>query len=399
MATDVIDGELVERGIDADQAYKFEEFRTSSDGQDSSLMVNVYLHPSNADGTAVVNAKLQHLFSLPIDQLTREQILDKVRNEFMGVNDTMWMIRIHIRKPGERGLRFNDLQVVRKRVNAEQASEHYTPGGSDTTGVLGAVAKMLADAQARTDQMFTRLLESNKTPAIDPIKMYLDGQKQSAEMFKELAAAMRPAVGGPTASDAMTELVKTMTVMEQLRGYMDRSGGGAAAAAGASGDGLADIIKALTPLAAPVLQAIAAGRAKTATAQPALPNPNAPRADAAPTAPEAAPVEVMPGGLVKTQSMMEDETLFNLKEQLGQLADLAEAKPDPEQVAGVVLENTPESADAMLLAVLKGDNWFERLAVVQPKLRPHQEWMTQVRNAIIASFDNPDEIEAPEALQ
>jgi hypothetical protein len=402
MSSEVLDGELLtdaRDGIDEQQAYKFEEFRSSAAGQDSSLLITVYRQPSNPDGTAVANGKLQYMFQLPVDQLTREQILDKVSREYMADSDRYWYVRIHIRQPGKRGILFNELCTILKQPKLIDNS----PSGQDAS-VLGAVGKMLADAQTRTDALFSRLLEAQKpVQQVNPIELFMLGQKQSAEMFKDIASAMRPAspgIAGTPGEGGLEGLLKQIMVMKQISEFMG-GGVGAAAAAGGSGSDIAEIIKAVGPIAAPFMSIVAA---QLAARTGKTPPPNQPRlaapnpADVPTPAPGAASAQTPPAAestaapiAVKEQEpkrdmAKEDRMLFAMRDQLGQLADAIALNPPIESVGAQILEHLPEEYDETFYTVLAQENWFERLSAVQNKLQPHKEWLSKLRDYIIASY-------------
>ncbi len=81
--------------------------------------------------------------------------------------------------------------------------------------------------------------------------------------------------------------------------------------------------------------------------------------------------------------------MFAIKEQLGQLAEVAAMNAPPADVAKTMLENLPEENDDLLVAILNDPTWFDRLCVVQPKLAPHRAWLEQVRAEILKAFE-PD---------
>jgi hypothetical protein len=404
MNAQVLEGQLLTHdndGMDEQQAYKFEEFRSSAAGQEAGLMVNVYRAPANPDGTAVANGKLQYMFQMPVDQLTREQILDKVAREYMATQDpkaTFWFVRIHIRKPGARGILFNELCTVLPQPVMPGAESHAPPANDG--GVLATVAKMLTEAQARTDALIARLLE-NRAPTVDPIQIFLSGQKQSAEMFKELAVAMRgsaPAAGAPGTTSSLDDTLKSMLVFKQIKDFM----GGEFMATPAGENATAEILKAVGPIAKPFFELMVENmRAKK---QPALPNPAAPAGS--PSAPSTTkPAEAAkPAEAPKTESTVkeaakeptknmqrEDAMLFAMRDQLGQLADAIAMNPDPAAVGTTILENLPETYDEPLFTLLSGEDWFDRMSAVQNKLRPHREWMNKLRDYIIASFTEEDD--------
>ncbi|MGH9780180.1 MAG: hypothetical protein ACRD33_00040 [Candidatus Acidiferrales bacterium] len=410
MSSEVLDGELIsgaQDGIDEQQAYRFEEFRSSAASQDSSLIVTVYRHPANPDGTAVANGKLQYMFQLPLDQLSREQILDKVAREYMSETDNLWYVRLHVRQQGKRGILFNELCTVLRQPKTNIVEDSQ----AGSAGILAQVGKMLADAQARTDALFARLLEQQKQPQINPIELFLTAQKESAAMFEKVALAMR---GAPAAGSAepggLEGMLKQLMVMKQISEFMGGGLGGVAAATPSSASEIAEIIKSVMPVAAPaVTMLMGEWMKKNKGAPPALTGPApkaaapaapheiptpAPAAPAAPAPKAAEPATVTPIKREgpKPDMAKEDAMLYAMRSQLGALADvIASQTPeiplDVATVGGEILTNLPEMFDDPLYTLLAENNWFDRLTAVQPKLLEHKEWMTKLRQYILDSFE------------
>jgi hypothetical protein len=392
----VIDGELMHASpdLDADQADRFESFRESARSENQQLVMRVWRCPTAADGNPVPNAKLEFLFHTPLDAMTLEEVLTRVAGEYMTEADTQWFIRVHVSKPGERGMRFNQLFSVRRSPKSVTTLPGLPPGASGSD-MAAHFAKLLADQHSRTEAMLAKLLERPNGP--DPMAMFLAGQKASGDMFKEIAAAMRPSIP-QTPVDMIGQLTQTLIAIEKLKDIGMLGGGAGAAAAAASGDGMADIIKAVMPIAAPFAQIVAQRLAAQGItpAQPALPNPAPPGqpqqpgagVDAPAPAATDQPAPKKPAGLQPTQRDLEDRFMFAIKEQLAQIVQICEIAPPADNVAGTILENIPESQDALLVSFLQSPDWFERLCVIESKFSPYRDYMTQVRNAILACFED-----------
>ncbi len=78
--------------------------------------------------------------------------------------------------------------------------------------------------------------------------------------------------------------------------------------------------------------------------------------------------------------------IAQLREQLATLAEIAAEKPDAKIIAEQALSSIPEEMDERLYALLSSGNWFEQLSALQPKIAPHREWFTALRNEMLASF-------------
>lgn len=409
--TQVTEGEILPGGVDeSDQAAKFEEFRASAADEGGQLVTTVYLSPTNADGTTQTRGLLQHMFACPIDQYDRNQIVDKVRHEFMGPTDTLWYIRIQVRKTGQRGLLLNQLVPVRKQLQTT-TQDSNTPAGADST-----IARMLAQMQTQTQAMIAALADKiTAQPTINPMQIFMEGQKQAGETFEKIVAAMggKPA-GAAAESGGLDATLKQLMVMRQIQDFLG-TGGAAIAGGGASGSDIAEIIKAVTPLAGPGLSFLATwlqtkkaelekNKPKQLTAPATQVTNAAPTDHNNPSAAPAAKAEPAPATAPtnpavkepKADAMKEESMLYAMRDQLGQLADAIALNPDPAVVGGQIMENLPEAYDESLFTLLSSETWFDRMVAVQNKLAPYREWMTKLRDYILSQFTE-DDAESEEA--
>ena len=103
---------------------------------------------------------------------------------------------------------------------------------------------------------------------------------------------------------------------------------------------------------------------KTLAGQPGQPQLNAP---------------AQPGQPQQPQVTEQDEMNLRLKMGLAFLIAQAEAGNDATTYADVVLDNVPDEA---LSALAKSDNWFDELSAVEPKIRQHRQWFTDLMNEV-----------------
>lgn len=386
-AREVLDAELIngpDEGIeDPDQWSKYEDFKNESEQDRRGKIVAVYNCPLKPDGSYSTTGQLEQLFAAPIDQYTRDEILQKVRSEFMDATDKRWIVRIQVREAGKRGLLVNQLVSVRRGLFDSKPIDESKR--TDINDVLTNVSRMLAEANQRTEQMLLRLMDTRNAqaiPARDPMEIAMQMATMMSGMVSSImsATAARP----HAAEGGNGGLLGTLQVLREAKELF--SGG---AAAGPSTSDTADIIRAVSPLAVPLLTFLANERKKNpaitpSPQQPALPNPAARATQPAPlagTVEEASPT---------VEKMDNHQMLIFMKDQLGALADLAATNPDPETVAAQVLENIPDNLDDNLYKVLVAPDWFDQMNAVQPKLGPHRIWFTKVRDAMLASFQEED---------
>jgi hypothetical protein len=366
-------------GVDPGQEEAFDQFRTDAGGEASSYVVWVFFVPTDKEGSPLARSKLENLFTCPVDQYTVDQILGKIRTEWMAPADTRWLVRVQIRDPRMHQIKFNQLFIVRKTPGSANSADAQP---SQFTEVMDGVRRLMADQQARTDALLARLTERAAAPAVparDPVEIMLAAQSQSMQMMAVLVQAMN---GG----NNKTSMLDNINMLRAIKGLGDDLSGNTGAPVD---DGLSGILRSLVPLAIPFAQAIAARPPGTplvsrVPAQLAAPQPLAGVAPAPATAaPPASATPVQPNPI---DVVSEEKMLNQLREALGVLADTAATNPDPKETAGTLLSSLPEEMDSVIYSTLSAPNWFEQLSLWQPKIAMHRSWFTSVRNEILNAY-------------
>ena len=81
--------------------------------------------------------------------------------------------------------------------------------------------------------------------------------------------------------------------------------------------------------------------------------------------------------------------IIKLKAYLKTLTDMAVALTPVDKAADFVYDKLPDD----LVEIMLLDNWFDLLSGFAPGVKPHEEWLRQVRDKAIAMFDVEDEPE------
>jgi hypothetical protein len=81
--------------------------------------------------------------------------------------------------------------------------------------------------------------------------------------------------------------------------------------------------------------------------------------------------------------------IIKLKAYLKTLTDMAVALTPVDKAADFVYDKLPDD----LVEIMLLDNWFDLLAGFAPGVKPHEDWLRQVRDKAIAMFDVEDEPE------
>lgn len=374
------DGETTaDGGPDADQQRSYDDFRNDLAGAESGYVVWVFKNPEDKEGNPAHKGKLENMFTAPVDKYSMDEICQIVRDDWMDENDKKWLIRIQVREGST--IRLNKLQIVRKAGNASARTQSQ-------------MAEMMAEVRRTISEIENRVASRvAAVPTVAPqfdmlalMKFMQDSASQNMQTLAVLISALKPTNSG--SNDILT-MVKTMGEIKNFAGDLVPS-------VSDSGDSAMGTIKALSPFAVLLAEVLKKNNGDAPRVErKALPSPNAgpavsapdphavtPDAPAPQVPPAAAPATVLPAQPTEAQANM----ITELRTQLGALAEIAVNKPDAKEVAATLLPMLPTEMDDMIYDTLSAENWFERLTFIQPAIKPHREWMQQVRDAILESY-------------
>jgi hypothetical protein len=308
-----------------------------------------------------------------------------------------------------------------KRALKKESSSN----GSDSTGSL---LKMLQEMNERNMQMFQRLQapQAEKPDTMAEInKMMAFAQAMNAPMMGMLQSLL-PALAGrplPVASDPMAGLTGILDVAERLSEF--RGGGGDA---GGDDNSLAGILRAVTPLVKPALEALPAVAAMAARQPPQRPaiqgqvRPAAPNPTAVPTQPNAggggggggtgpnvngphnpgsgggaAPRmsnDIQPNDIPSGDRLM----LQQLKPQVDSLVEMAAQGSDAVGVADLVFEQVFGSVSdedyEKLADFIDNPQFLNYVGLINPAAKAHGDWFKAFQAQILKHL-NVDDTQAP----
>lgn len=358
---------------DDDQEAAFAEFAALSDQERSGINVRVYEVPHDERGQAVNNSKLIWLMCEPIDKYTKDELCKVIQRGFFDENQKIMWVRLMIYKEGERGIRRNLLFPLRAAPKAPPAEAESR---GQVAEILAMVARMNAEAAQRQETFFQRLAEARTVAApVDPMAM-----------MRDTVAILTPLLGlgrAAATADPMVALGGMISTMRQVKQLGDDLAGKGGNGEGEGSGGVADVIKALVPLAKPALE-IAASMARRGAPVPAVAAAPEPMpAVAAPVAPPARAPQ-------PEQPPVHIQEILKLQDLIGRAADL-EGKAEANTVAEQILKEIPESMDDEVYQRLSDANWFQGLQALQPKVAGKEAFFTQVREHILKQFMPLDE--------
>ncbi|RPH75975.1 hypothetical protein EHM76_00410 [bacterium] len=316
------------------------------------------------DGTPIANTKSAHCFSAPIDQFTYSALLEHIR-----ARHGAGLYRVVGVEAGKRGLIFNRLLEIAEELNLPSK----TPESSlqNPANMLESVGRIMAESAARTEGLIARLSET-KPAAADPMDMML---KMGTLMATLMGAAPKPAGG----DDLLGSLEKLAKVKELLGSFSGDGGGGGGAEAN-----FYDVVKTGLQSFGPALAALAMKTAAQApSGAPAL---------AAPVAPYT-PIPPVQG--IPPTSAQGDPAMASFKRQVDTLVQNAKNNVDPMQLAGTILDLTPDEKLDALADMIEAPDMIEKMAALNPEVQVHRVFFDKLRAALLSLLQEDETTTLP----
>ncbi len=400
---EITDGVLltVEDQLDGDTA---EEIASFIDDMNSTEHADAYITvlriPTDARGTPLPNSKhAGQLFHELLGRSTVNDVIERIRAQYIRAPETTITVRIIGKRPGERKLLFNRIYTIEK-PNLDAAKPE------------GGVAEMLrlmqanADAQAtRTENFMREMLAMQSAAKVVPAESIVDQLVKLAPILTPLISGLlgRPPV---PAGGGASELLATVRTLKEASNLF---GGGKGDDEGST----LSTVKAVAEAVGPGLKFLAA-RAETermtvAERMRRLPPPErivaapAPASSAkAPPGPRPKPTPKPPNKATPTNSNNpegEDMNLKETRERLMTLAQLCDEGQTPKAVAELVVDNCEDDQLEELYRSVEPENAVAQMAVLAPAaIRGREKWFAELRVEIMQQYeDDPDAVDADPA--
>lgn len=359
---------------DNDQDRAFDEFLSLSDQERSGINVWVYAMPTNERGETINGAKLEWLMTEPIDKYSQDELFRLIQTKWMREGEPFLWVRLMVRRARGAGVMKNMLFKLRALPKETTPARN----GGDVPTILEAMSKMLQEQQARQDAFIARLAAPAAQPA-DPMAM----MRGTIELLTPLLAI---AAGGGRAApvDPFAQMKGVADAMRSLNDLRSDLGGGGGEG---SDSGMAGILKAMAPMAAPALQLLAnmttkPGNAGAAHVAP-IPMQGAPPAAPPPQISQPEP-DAMPE--IKQRNPTRDE-LKSLGEKLDKVAQLM-GRADTTTCANVLLDDVPEEIDQWLFDQLSATDWLGKLEMVAPAVKGKERFFSDIRDEILRIYQS-----------
>jgi hypothetical protein len=275
-------------------------------------------------------------------------------------------LRLYATHPQTRkfGIR-SKLRVKMSEVKATASTDNFPSGLAQMLGTI-------AQGQA---QMLDALVQMKQAPQKDPMD----------EMTKMLTmmGMMRQAMGMDNQPRGGSSISEILGAIRELRSAADEV---------SPQREEPETMMAMLPK---VLDIVSAGMNKgSAQAQPEQsqdfqPVQLPPSFAQAPPQPEPQPQPEPKHNPTNEDDMANPLVIIKLKAYLKTLTDMAVALTPVDKAADFVYDKLPDD----LIEIMLLDNWFELLSGFAPAVKPHEDWLRQVRDKAMAMFEIEDEDE------
>jgi hypothetical protein len=365
---------------DPDLQQRFEEFIERTSTNNEGLTLRVYRVPTDPQGAPMMANSMEWLFACPIDRYSIDEVLEKVRNEYIYPSENGITIRMMVTQKGVRGTMFNRLAVVRKgRPNPDAPSSPESP-----QHLLTVVGKMMLDQQTRTEALFREAFQRQPPSNNDFVTQLAALVTAGAPIIQALMNRTGPSGG-------VKEAMETIALAKTLIPGGEGSSDSVMPAVVAGIQSLPQLLDALnkaramqppTPVQVRPVQP-AAIAAPIPPPEPALRPPQSPTVP--PPESAGAPVEMgatPPGGTVFAE----------ISKQLNDLATMFDIQGtsglDPEMAAKAYSMRLPETLPPELEMILFEATGRAQLDALAPKIKNHKVWFDQFYAALQKIYSN-----------
>ncbi len=388
-------------GNDADTEQAWNGWYEAIQNSESQGKIRVAKVPTNADGSPNLTSKGQiQLLTAPHDQYDFDALCNIIRKDHMEPGETM-CVRIMGFREGVKGFEFNRI-IMLKRGKSQAPQDQ-------ANSQLGEILSAMQKQQESQASLMRELMTPREQP---PQKSAMDTFAQMAGIIGPIAAPILAAwIAKPTAKptndlgmlmDAMLKL-KDITLGNTPNENSDDSS-------------MLGIIKAVAPSGLQLLNTLAsqqrqgpqAGQVRPTVQVPQLPGPARPTPNTAasvPTAPvstnESAASNDSSAGSLSSPPNEAPPMIAKLKEMLGELVTLCDAKQTPADVAELTLSMLPEEYDDPLFELVSDVDKFAKLKMLNSGIATPDRapWFEQLRVELFNRMVEPTDAPAPPVSQ
>lgn len=388
-------------GNDADTEQAWNGWFEAIQNSESQGKIRVAKVPTNEDGAPNLTSKGQiQLLAVPHDQYNFDELCNVIRKDFMEPGETM-CVRIMGFREGVKGFEFNRIMML-KRSKSQAPQEA-------ANSQLGEVLRAMQASQESQAALMREMLKPVERPP----------EKSGMETFAQMAGIIGPIVAPIIAAYIARPAVKPTNdlgmLMDAMLKLKDITSGQTQNENGGEDNSMLGIVKAVAPAGLQLLNTLASQQRqgnqspqpiRTAAPVPQLTAPSG----TAPTksiAPDTARANETPPNSVSTDTQLSTTTMevppmmLKLKEMLGELITLCDAKQVPGDVAELTLSMLPEEYDDPLFELVSDSDKFSKLKMLNAGIATPERapWFEQLRQELFNRMVEPADAPVPPVSQ
>lgn len=376
----------------------FNEFRESFDTSDEPGSIKAWELQIDERGNVSTTKMQQRLGSWPIDAYKFDEICQMLIDQYMDVDKSRMAVRLVGTRPGQTGFVFNRIVMLKRTLKPNSSSN----GSESTSSILKMMQEMNERNMIILQKMQAPPPEKPDTMA-EIQKMMAFAQSMNAPMMTMLQSFLPALVGRPVpeASNPFTGLTGLLDVAERLS---DMRGGGGEA--GGDDNSFAGIVRALTPVVKPALEALPAIAAMQAQSPKPPPRviaapprpPAAATVPAPPTDPTKTPTPVPPVMPTQPTDIPSGDSvmLAQLKPQIDSLVLMAQQGSDATGAADLIFDQVfmdprlPEELYEKIANFIDSPQFVNYVTVMNPAAKPHTGWFEAFKTQIVKRLDESE---------
>lgn len=392
----------------------FQAWREGFQDSETPGMIRAFRLPMDEQGKPSLTSTGQvRLGSWPVDQYDFDTLCDKILREYMLPTENVMAVRLIGTLTGKTGVRFNKI-VTLQRPNNSMALISGPPGSKDN---FADILRAMQESNERILKMMSPgpAGGGSQDQLMQTVAMMRALNEPMMQMMGPMMAALagRPASAG---GSSMKEAIETMVLLDRFMGRRSPVSG----SGGGSSSTTVEIIKAVSGIAAPLLQlanknaeAQAVQRRRpqpkpvpspTATPTPA-PGPTGSTLETAPAQPVDLPMDrpssLPPGSLSQghnvdtPSSQLGDPAMFaETKKQIDALVDVARGGADPAAVADLFFEQTMLTLDdanyGQLANLIESNAFLGTIGLYNSQVKDFAEFFTTMRSRLVERITAED---------
>jgi hypothetical protein len=355
-------------------------------------------------GTTKTQTKLG---AWPVDAYTLDELCKMLIDQYMTPDQYRMAVRLVGTDPRKSGYSFNKIIMLKRAIKKESSSN-----GSESTA---SIMKMMQENNERIMAMVQRMqapAAEKPDPTVEIQKMLAFAQAMNAPMMGMLQTLLPALAGRPAPAAGADPFASVGSLLDVAERLSDLRGGGGGDSGG-DDNSFAGILRAITPLAKPALEALPAIASMQAAQRPA---PLPPVRDQMAARPAPAVARPPPPGSVPTQPKPpaqstaapqvpihptdipsgDSAVLAQLKPQIDSLVAMATQGSDATGAADLIFDQVlsdprlDEKDFEKIAEFIESDNFTKYVIVMNPAAGPLAAWFDAFKAQIVKRLDEAE---------